>query len=112
MSEHHLVLDALIQPVHMSNILKVTREHPNLKVVIDHGAKPIINPADMPSWKDLMTQLAQETASQQVMCKLSGLWTEAPKGSLIDTVAPAPIVYVPEPPTPPIDTILELLILS
>ena len=88
MSEHHLVLDALIQPVHMSNILKVTRAHPNLKVVIDHGAKPIINPADMPSWKDLMTQLAQETASQQVMCKLSGLWTEAPKGSLIDTVAP------------------------
>ena len=88
MSEHHLVLDALIQPVHMSNILKVTRAHPNLKVVIDHGAKPIINPADMPSWKDLMTQLAHETASQQVMCKLSGLWTEAPKGSSIDTVAP------------------------
>ena len=88
MAEHHLVFDALIKPVHMANILKVTRAHPNLKVVLDHGAKPIINPAEMSSWKNLMRQLAQETAPQQVMCKLSGLWTEAPKGSSVDTVAP------------------------
>ena len=88
MAEHHLVFDALIKPVHMANILKVTRAHPNLKVVIDHGAKPIINPAEMSSWKNLMRQLAQETAPQQVMCKLSGLWTEAPKGSSIDTLVP------------------------
>jgi L-fuconolactonase len=88
MATHDLVLDALIQPVHMSRILKVTRAHPNLKVVIDHGAKPIIELDHLPSWKTEMTQLAQETNTQRVMCKLSGLWTEAAKGSSVTSLDP------------------------
>ena len=88
MARHDLVLDALIQPVHMSRILKVTRAHPNLKVVIDHGAKPIIELSHLPSWKNEMTQIAQETNTQRVMCKLSGLWTEAAKGSSVTSLDP------------------------
>ncbi len=88
MATHDLVLDALIQPVHMSRILKVTRAHPNLKVVIDHGAKPIIDPSHLPIWKNEMRQIAHETNTQRVMCKLSGLWTEAAKGSSVTSLDP------------------------
>jgi len=88
MAAHNLVLDALIKPVHISRILEVTRAHRNLKVVIDHGAKPIIEMAHLPSWKNAMAQLAQETDADRVMCKLSGLWTEASKGSAVTSLGP------------------------
>ncbi len=86
MAEHGLVLDALIQPIHISRILIVTQRHPNLSVVIDHGAKPVIEPDALAAWQNQMRQLAQTTPAQRVMCKLSGLWTEAPAGSPVSSI--------------------------
>lgn len=86
MAEHGLVLDALIKPVHMTQILKVTRAHPNLSVVIDHGGKPCVDLTQLKDWRQQMTQLAQATDPKRVMCKLSGLWTEAPSGSPVESI--------------------------
>ena len=88
MAEQGLVLDALIKPIHMPQILEITRLHPKLSVVIDHGGKPLISEAALQSWKHQMLQLAQETRASRVMCKLSGLWTEAPSGSQVDLIKP------------------------
>ena len=88
MAAHGLVLDALIKPIHLPQILEVTRAHPTLKVVIDHGAKPLIDASALPQWRQAMRQLAQASHPQRVMCKMSGLWTEAPSGSPIDCIQP------------------------
>jgi len=88
MAAHGLVLDALIKPIHLPQILEVTRAHPALKVVIDHGAKPLIDESEMSRWEHSMTNLAQATDTQRVMCKLSGLWTEAPSGNPIESIQP------------------------
>lgn len=88
MQAHGLVLDALIKPVHLSRILKLTRQHPELTVVIDHGAKPMMDAASMNDWAALMQALADQTHPEKVVCKISGLWTEAPSGQPVEVVRP------------------------
>lgn len=69
-----LAFDALVLPAHLDNLLTLLRRHPDLRVVIDHGAKPRIRDRVFEPWAADMTKLATETAAQ---CKLSGLVTEA-----------------------------------
>jgi L-fuconolactonase len=88
MAQHQLVLDALIKPVHLSNILKIAQAHPELKIVVDHGAKPKIELNDMAHWRTSMENLAQITSPNRVMCKMSGLWTEAPASSSVEMIQP------------------------
>jgi len=88
MARHGLVFDALIQPVHLPRILALTQAHPDLTVVVDHGAKPVIDAAAMDAWSEAMTRLARQTAPTKVVCKMSGLWTEAPSGQPVDAVRP------------------------
>lgn len=83
-----LVFDALIQTVHIPRILSLARAHPNLTVVVDHGAKPAIDAAAMHAWAQAMSQLARETDPAKVVCKMSGLWTEAPAGHPVEVVRP------------------------
>jgi L-fuconolactonase len=67
-----LCFDALVLPQHLSNLLRLIERHPDLKVVIDHGAKPPIGePLD--SWYKDLVQLAD---IPHVHCKFSGLVTE------------------------------------
>jgi L-fuconolactonase len=74
MAAHGLVFDALVKPLHLPRLLMLCRRHPQLQVVIDHGAKPdIANHAWQP-WADDLQRLARETTA---VCKLSGLLTEA-----------------------------------
>ncbi|MFC5522365.1 amidohydrolase family protein [Polaromonas jejuensis] len=80
MAARGLVLDALVKSVHLPHMLTLARRHPDLQLVIDHAAKPGIAGGEWQPWADGMARLAAETG---VMCKLSGLMTEA--GS-----APAP----------------------
>lgn len=77
MAHHGLVLDALVKPVHLSRIHTLTQQHPQLRVVIDHGAKPSLD-MSMSMWADGLREIARSTHAQQVACKLSGLWTELP----------------------------------
>lgn len=88
MARHGLVFDALIQPVHLPRILALTQAHPDLTVVVDHGAKPVIDAAAMNTWAEPMAQLARQTDPDKVVCKLSGLWTEAPAGQPVAVVRP------------------------
>lgn len=88
MARRGLVFDALIQPVHLPRILALTQAHPDLTVVVDHGAKPVIDAAAMNAWAEPMAQLARQTDPDKVVCKLSGLWTEAPAGQPVAVVRP------------------------
>jgi len=74
MADCGLVFDALVKPVHLPHILTLAGRHPELRMVIDHGAKPDIAAGQWQPWADGMTRIANET---QAMCKLSGLLTEA-----------------------------------
>jgi L-fuconolactonase len=88
MARSGLVLDALIKPVHLPRILALTQVHPDLTVVVDHGAKPLIEATAMSAWAESMAQLAHQTNPDKVVCKLSGLWTEAPAGQAVEVVRP------------------------
>ena len=74
MADCHLVLDALVKPVHLPHLLTLAQRHPDLRIVIDHAGKPDIAGAQWQPWADGMARLASQTP---VFCKLSGLLTEA-----------------------------------
>jgi len=69
-----LCFDALVQPRHLINIRRLLDRHADLRVVIDHGAKPPIAADEREPWATDMRAIARETAA---WCKLSGLVTEA-----------------------------------
>ena len=71
---HHLVFDALVKPLHLRALLALARRHPEMPVVIDHGAKPLIASGVLDPWREEMAALA---ALPNISCKLSGLVTEA-----------------------------------
>jgi len=73
-----LGFDALVTPRHLSHLRDLLDQHPDLPVVIDHGAKPDI--AAGPGWggfEEWSEHLAALATEERVMCKLSGLVTEA-----------------------------------
>ena len=69
-----LAFDALVKPRHLGPLMRLLERQPDLRAVIDHGAKPAIGAGDFEPWATGMTRLARET---DVSCKLSGLVTEA-----------------------------------
>lgn len=71
---HDLAFDALVRPVHLAALRRLADRHPDLRIVIDHGAKPDIANDGFDGWAASMAGLARETP---VYCKLSGLVTEA-----------------------------------
>ncbi|MDC0737791.1 amidohydrolase family protein [Cognatishimia sp. SS12] len=87
MAAQNLCFDALVQPRHLPVILELSQRHPNLKIVIDHIAKPTMGGGTMPArdWSRGMSQLA---AQPNVYCKLSGLLTEVGPNWRSDDVAP------------------------
>lgn len=82
-----LVLDALVQPRHLTLLTELAARHPGLRIVIDHGAKPQQG-MTAAQWRAPMQALALATTADRVMCKLSGLWTEAPAGAGVDWTRP------------------------
>jgi L-fuconolactonase len=74
MARHGLRFDALLKPRHLSIIGEVAQRHPELAVVIDHGAKPDIASGSFEPWASHMARLARATPW---FCKVSGLVTEA-----------------------------------
>jgi len=80
-----LSFDALVRPRHLPAILQLVRRWPELRVVIDHGAKPEILAGRLDPWREQMAALAVEPG---VHCKLSGLLTEAGETPTAEAVAP------------------------
>ncbi|MBM6594727.1 amidohydrolase family protein [Microvirga pudoricolor] len=71
-----LTFDALVKPPHLDALTTFIDRHPNLAVVVDHGAKPEIarGREGFDVWAPKITAIAERP---QVHCKLSGLLTEA-----------------------------------
>jgi L-fuconolactonase len=82
---HDLVFDALVYPRHLQNLLKLLGRYPEMRVVIDHCAKPQIAAGELKPWAADMARLAGETGA---LCKLSGLATEAGKSWSVDDLKP------------------------
>ena len=72
-----LRFEALIQPRHLSAILKMCQTHSELPVVVNHAAKPVLgaetNDVLHSLWSEGMAALA---CNSTAFCKLSGLLTE------------------------------------
>ncbi|WP_350335991.1 amidohydrolase family protein [Coralliovum pocilloporae] len=83
--EAGLVLDALTLPHHLSNLKTLLARYPDMKVVIDHGSKPLIRDGIFEGWAEDMAAIAAETGA---FCKLSGLITEAAENWTADDLRP------------------------
>ena len=74
MAQAGLVLDLLILTHQLDQVSKLATAHPDLRMVIDHAAKPPIARKLFEPWATRITEAARH---QNVWCKLSGLATEA-----------------------------------
>lgn len=77
MVAHDLVFDALIRPSHLAAIRHLALAYPTLRIVVDHAAKPDIAGGGFERWATGIAALAD---LPNVVCKLSGLVTEAAPG--------------------------------
>lgn len=77
MAAHGLALDALIRPRHLRRLLAVRAAHTDLRIVIDHAAKPDLAGGDFAQWRADISAVA---ADGLTCCKLSGLVTQAAPG--------------------------------
>jgi L-fuconolactonase len=74
MIDHGLVFDALVKPQHLPALRGLVARYPDLKTVVDHAAKPPLAGGNLAGWKREIAQLA---GASEVVCKVSGLVTEA-----------------------------------
>ncbi|WP_243791330.1 amidohydrolase [Saccharopolyspora gloriosae] len=68
-----LVFDLLVRPEQLPAAIKAVGEFPQLTFVLDHCGKPPVG-GDLRRWESLVRRLAEHP---NVLCKLSGLVTEA-----------------------------------
>lgn len=80
-----LSFDALARVRHLPHLPALIERHPSLPIVIDHAAKPEIVAGNHAAWKRDMAVLA---AFPHVMCKFSGLVTEAAVGAPFEAIKP------------------------
>lgn len=76
--EYGLSFDLCIYHRHLPNAIELVRQCPNVSFILDHIGKPNIKDHAMDPWRDGITALA---AFPNVMCKLSGMATEADFGA-------------------------------
>jgi len=80
-----LRFDALVKPAQLPQLLRMLDRHPDLALIVDHGAKPPIASAKRQPWADLIAAVARHPRAH---CKLSGLATEAAPGWTSEALAP------------------------
>lgn len=80
-----LRFDALIKPPQLAAIRRFLDRHPDLPVVIDHGAKPEIAAGRIDDWAAHIRAIARDSGA---VCKLSGIATEAAPGWTVETMRP------------------------
>lgn len=106
-----LCFDALVQPWHLEALLTFVKAWPDLPVIINHAAKPQLAQGWSGEWVEVWRSgMAALARCPNVMCKVSGLLTEAsaparrggPDGfdalrpvwdSLLETFGPARLVW-------------------
>ena len=78
LSTYGVSYDLLVHTRHLKHIQKVVDACPDLKLVVDHMAKPPIAKGAIETWRQELRQVA---ANANIHCKLSGLVTEANRTS-------------------------------
>jgi L-fuconolactonase len=74
LASHGIAYDLLVHTRHLRHVLTVAERCPNLRLVVDHLAKPPIASGEINEWSREMKAVAQIPG---IHCKLSGLVTEA-----------------------------------
>jgi len=74
LEQYNLSFDICINHLQLTNTIKLVRQCPNVRFVLDHIAKPSIKTGLLDPWRSDIKTLSQE---KNVWCKLSGLTTEA-----------------------------------
>lgn len=74
MARNGLVFDVLVKPRHLPRLLRVVDSHSSLQLVLDHCGKPELAAGEIATWERDIASLARYP---NVVCKLSGLVTEA-----------------------------------
>jgi L-fuconolactonase len=72
--EYGLTYDLLLFPKHLSRAVRLVDEFPDQPFILDHMAKPLMREGRMSPWDEDVRRLAERP---NVVCKLSGLVTEA-----------------------------------
>ena len=80
-----LSFDALVRPHHLKNLLLFAKKYPNLPIVIDHIAKPVIPKGEIEEWFKDMGALA---SCDNIWCKFSGIVTEIGEGYKKNQIVP------------------------
>lgn len=80
-----LSFDALVVPVHLPALTERLSRHPQLRAVLDHAGKPDIAGDGFDAWAQLIARLANQT---NVLCKLSGLLSEAGRSAPAADIEP------------------------
>ena len=86
MAKAGLVFDALVLPRHLPRLLEVIDRHPDLSFVLDHCAKPRLDTGEIASWRRDIALVAERP---NIVCKLSGLVTEAARDWKVADLRPA-----------------------
>lgn len=73
-----LTYDILTKTPELKAAIELVRACPDVQFVLDHISKPYIAKEELEPWKTLITELA---SFENVMCKISGMVTEANWGS-------------------------------
>jgi L-fucono-1,5-lactonase len=74
LARHRVSYDLLVHTRHLKHVKTVAEACPNLRLVIDHVAKPPIASGEITEWASALKEVA---AYPNTWCKLSGLVTEA-----------------------------------
>jgi L-fuconolactonase len=79
-------LDLLVLPRHLPVVIEALERLPDIHAVVDHAAKPDLRTGTLDDWRSGIARVAQHP---NLVCKLSGLVTEAPPGADAACIAPA-----------------------
>ena len=74
LERHNVPFDLLFRLPHLKHAITLARALPNLRMVVDHLAKPSIKLQRMDDWRETLCAAA---AFPNLYCKLSGMITEA-----------------------------------
>jgi L-fuconolactonase len=74
LAEFNFTCDLCIRHYQMRDVIQLVRECPDVRFVLDHIGKPDIKTGLLEPWR---SELAELAAMPNVMCKVSGLVTEA-----------------------------------
>jgi len=85
MAQAGLALDLLVRPRHLAVCADLAARFPELRMIIDHCAKPEIERDGLAAWREAIAPAAERA---NMMCKLSGLITEAAPGQPVEALAP------------------------